>query len=247
MLKNLLCCLFLCFAHLLAAQLLVQDASKIVAPLDSPSTNLQEYLVQLAWLNSPDGHIALQEVLNAKDRAKNTQIEWLRDIQATFNLNEANLRSSNSGDSDSTGGGSDNIFFPRYNFGINISPYNIISQKGKNKISKRDIAIAEEKVLAKKMAIRAETLARYAEFQMANNVLLSRRQVEQETKSTFVLIEQQYRTDEKTFEDYSTASTTFYQAQEARIRSENEVLQAQIRLEEAIGLLWAQVQHPAKK
>ncbi len=226
---------------LLYAQLLQLDAQKLVAPLDSQAVDFQEYLVQLAWLNSPDGHVALHEVLNAKDKAKNTKIEWLRDIQASFNLNEANLRSKQD-----TNGGADNIFFPRYNFGLNFSPYNILSQKEKNKISKRDIKIAEEKVLAKKMAIRAETLARYAQFKMAQNVLLARRQVEQETKSTYVLIEQQYRTDEKTFEEYSTASTTYYQAQEARIRSENEVLQAQIRLEEVIGLFWSQILHPGK-
>ncbi len=242
MLKNTLCCLFLGFAPmLLFAQLLPQGANQLVAPLDSQAIDFQEYLVQLAWINSPDGHVAMYEVLNAKDKAKNTKIEWLRDIQSSFNLNEANLRFKQD-----TDGGADNIFFPRYNFGLNFSPYNILSQNEKNKISKRDIKIAEEKVLAKKMAVRAETLARYAQYKMANSVLLSRRQVEQETKSTYVLIEQQYRTDDKTFEEYSTASTTYYQAQEARIRSENEVLQAQIRLEEVVGLFWSQVVHPGK-
>ena len=234
----LFCCLLV--ASSIQAQFLTM-ADNIVAPLDSPAVDLQEYLVQLAWLNSPDGHIALDEVLNAKDRAKNTKLEWLRDIQATFNLNEANLRTKQSDTS-----GADNIFFPRYNFGLNFSPYNIISQKGKNNISKRDIKIAEEKVLSKKMAVRAETLSRHAQFKMANNVLVARRQVEQEAKSAFVLIEQQYRTDEKTFEDYTAASSNYYQAQEARIRSENEVLQAQIRLEEIIGVFWSQIVHADK-
>lgn len=214
----------------------------IVAPLDSPAVAFEDYLVQLAWINSHDGHIALQEVLNAEDRAKNTKLEWLRDIQATFNLNEANLKFKKT---DSTG--TDNVFFPRYNFGLNFSPYNILSQKNKNNISKRDIKIAEEKVQSKQRATRAETLTRYAYFKMTNTVLLARRQVEQETKSAFVLVEQLYRTDEKTFEDYAAASSNYYQAQEARIRAENDVLQARIALEEVIGLFWDQVVHPGKQ
>lgn len=212
--------------------------NEIVAPLDSPAVDFQEYLVQLAWINSPEGAIAAAEVLNASDRSKNTKKEWMRDIQATVNLNEANLRSSS--------GANGNSFFPRYNFGLNLNVYNILSQNDKNKISKRDIQIAEQKVNLQKMTIRAETLTRYAQFRMAEKVIQARRQVEQETRSTYVLIEQQYRTDEKTFEDYSAASAAYYQAQEARIRAENELLTAQIRVEEVIGLRWEQVVHPGK-
>ena len=195
--------------------------------------------MQLAWLNSPEGAIAAAEVLNAADKDKNTRKEWMRDIQATFNLNEANLTSG----TDTFG----NVFFPRYNFGLNLNLYNILSQGNKNKIRKRDIQIAEQKVNLRKMAMRAETHTRYWEFRMAAEVLKARSQVEQETRSAFVLVEQEYRNDERSFEDYSQASKAYFQAQEARIRSENESLQAQIRLEEVIGLMWWQVAHPGKQ
>jgi outer membrane protein TolC len=229
--------LFTLFACAIHAQQLT-DFNQIIAPLDSPAVDFKEYLVQLAWINSPEGRIAAEEVLNAKDRNSNTKKEWMRDIQATFNLNEGNLRQQNNA--------SGNVFFPRYNFGATLNVFNILSQKDKNSIAKRDIIIAEQKVNQRKYAIRAETLTRYAFFNMANSVLLSRRQVEQDTKSALVLIEQQYRSDEKSFDDFTTASSSFYQAQEARIRQENEVLQAQIRLEEIIGLMWIQVVHPNK-
>lgn len=214
------------------------DYNQIIAPLDSPAVDFKEYLVQLAWINSPEGAIVAAEVLNAEDKNKNTRKEWMRDIQATVNLNEANLRSG------STAGG--NIFFPRYNFGLNLNIYNVLTQKPKNDIGKREIEIAKFKVNQQKLAVRAETLSRYAEFQMTNEVLKTRRLVEQETRSAFVLIEQQYRTDEKTFEDYSTASAAWYKAQEERIRAENEMAQAQIRLEQVIGIFWEQVNHPFK-
>lgn len=214
------------------------DYNQIIAPLDSPAVDLKEYLVQLAWINSPEGAIAAAEVLNAEDKNKNTRKEWMRDIQATVNLNEANLRSG------TTAGG--NVFFPRYNFGLNLNIYNVLTQKPKNDIGKREIEIAKFKVNQQKLAVRAETLSRYAEFQMTQEVLKSRRLVEQETRSAFVLIEQQYRTDDKTFEDYSTASAAWYKAQEERIRAENELAQAKIRLEQVIGIFWEQVKHPLK-
>ena len=214
------------------------DYNQIIAPLDSPAVDFKEYLVQLAWINSPEGAIAAAEVLNAKDKGKNTRKEWMRDIQATINLNEANLKSNT--------GTTGNVFFPRYNFGLNLNIYNVLTQGPKNNISKRDIDIAQMRVNQQKLAVRAETLSRYAQFRMATEVLQARRQVEQETRSAFVLIEQQYRTDEKTFEDYSTASAAWYKAQEERIRSENETLQAKIKLEEVIGIFWEQVIHVNK-
>lgn len=231
------CMLFLGACLYLGAQPRT-DYHDVIAPLDSPAVDFKEYLVQLAWINSPEGAIAAAEVLNAADRAKNTKKEWMRDIQATFNLNEANLRSS----TDTFG----NVFFPRYNFGINLNLYNILSQDKKNDISKRDIQVAEFRLQQKKRLIRAETLSRYEQWLMTQQVLQARRQVEQESRSNYVLIEQQYRTDEKSFEDFATASAAYYQAQEARIRAENEVRQALIQLEALIGLFWDQVVHAGK-
>jgi outer membrane protein TolC len=214
------------------------DFNQIIAPLDSPAVDFKEYLVQLAWINSPEGAIMAAEVLNAKDKGKNTRKEWMRDIQATINLNEANLKSNT--------GTTGNVFFPRYNFGLNLNIYNVLTQGPKNNISKREIEIAQMRVNQQKLVVRSETLSRYAQFRMATDVLKARRQVEQETHSAFVLIEQQYRTDEKTFEDYSTASAAWYKAQEERIRAENETMQAKIKLEEVIGIFWEQVIHPNK-
>ncbi len=211
----------------------------IVQPLDTKAREFSEYLVQLAWQNNPASAVALDEVANARDEARNTRKEWMRDVQATFNFNEANLRTA----ADTFG----NVFFPRYNFGVNFNLFSILSQKDKNRISRRDIKIAEQKVNAQMLAVRAETLTRYAQFRLAKDILKTRSLVEQETHNNFILIQQLYKTDEKTFEDYSTASSAYYQAQEARLRAEADLLVAKLRLEEMIGLRWEQVQHPAKE
>ena len=213
------------------------DFDFVVQPVEAKARDLSEYLVQLAWLNNPESAVAQEEVKVAQDEAKNTRKEWMRDVQATFNLNEANLRGV-----DSLG----NVFFPRYNFGVSVNLFNILSQGNKNKIGKREIRIAEHKVNQRKLEIRAETLSRYASFKLAKEIVKTRTLAEQEVYTNYVLIQQLYKTDEKTFEEYITASSAYYKAQEARMQAENEALLAKYRLEEIIGLKWEQVQHPEK-
>ena len=96
------------------AQLTDYDA--IIQPVDAKARDIAEYMVQLAWLNSPEGRIAEAELLNAKSDNKNIRKEWMRDVNASFNLNETNLRGA-----DTLG----NVFFPRYNFGLTLNLYNI--------------------------------------------------------------------------------------------------------------------------
>ncbi|MBV6442388.1 MAG: hypothetical protein DYG98_06840 [Haliscomenobacteraceae bacterium CHB4] len=213
------------------------DFDAVVIPVETKARDFSEYLVQLAWLNQPESSIAQDEVKNAQDEAKTTRKEWMRDVQASFNINEGNLK----------GAGEDgNVFFPRYNFGVGINLFNVASQKGKNTVAKRDIRIAEHKVNQRKLEIRAETLQRYALYKLARELYKTRTIAEQEVNANYLVIQQLYKTDEKTFEEYTTASAAYYAAQEARLKAETDVMLAKINLEEMIGIKWEQVQHPAK-
>ncbi len=230
-----LCFLLLCLVMPLAAQ--QTDYDGIIQPLDAKAREFPEYLVQLAWLNSPEGAIALEEVKNEQDEAQNVRKEWTRDVQVTFNLNEGNLRPASS---------TNNAFFPRYNFALNLNAYNILTQKNKSQIGKRNVKIAELQVNQRKLTVRAETLARYANFRLAKDVYQTRALAEQEMNANFILVEQLYKTDEATFEQYTLASTSYYQAKESRIKAETDIQLAKYLLEAIIGLKWEQVQHPAK-
>ncbi len=237
MLKNSIFTLaFLCFAGLLSAQQTDYDA--IIQPLDAKARDLGEYMVQLAWLNSPEGHIAEFELLNARSENKNTRKEWMRDVNASFNFNESNLKGA-----DTLG----NVFFPRYNFGLTLNLYNILSQKEKNNIGRRRMDIAGERINQRKREIRADALTSWADFRLAREIFKERSTVEQELNNNFVLIQQLYKSDEATLEQYTTTSATYYQAREARIRAQTEVELAKFKLEETIGLRWEQVQHPSKE
>lgn len=214
------------------------DFDQVVQPVDARARDFSEYLVQLAWMNSPESAIAHDALRNAESQAENTRKEWLRDVQGTFNLNEANVRKTS---------GTDNAFFPRYNFGLTINPFNILTQKEKNKMGKRTINMAEHEVNREKLRIRAETLARYAQFKLARAIVKTRTLTEQEMYANYLLIQQLYKTDEKNFEEYTLAAKTYYSAQEERLKAEADLQVARFRLEEMIGIRWEQVQHEAKE
>lgn len=214
------------------------DFDAVIIPVENKARDFSEYLVQLAWLNQPESAIAQFEVKNAQDDAKNTRKEWMRDVQASFNINEANLQGADE---------SGNVYFPRYNFGVGLNLYNLTSQKSKNNIGKRDVQIAEHQVNQRKLEIRAETLQRFALYKLAKALYKTRTLAEQEANANYLVIQQLYKTDEKTFEEYTTASAAYYTAQEARLKAETDVMLAKISLEEMIGIKWEQVQHPAKE
>lgn len=214
------------------------DFDAVIQPVETKSRDFSEYLVQLAWMNYPESAIAQHEWLNARSDNKNVKKEWMRDVQASFNLNESNLRGVDT---------SGNVFFPRYNIGITLNLYNILTQKEKSRIGSRRVDIAEHRVNQQKLSLRSETLQRWANFRLAREIVKERALVEQELNNTFIIVQQLYKSDEKTLEEYTTASAAYYQAREARIRSATELELAKFQLEEIIGLRWEQVQHPAKE
>ncbi|HMX41525.1 MAG TPA: TolC family protein [Saprospiraceae bacterium] len=213
------------------------DYETIVQPLENKAREFPEYLVQLAWLNNPEGLVAQAEAKNAHEADKNVRKEWLKDVGLTFNLNESNLRKQ-------TGDG--NVFFPRYNFGATVNVFNLTSQKSKNKISKRNMDIAQQHVNQQKLLLRMETLNRYTALKLARSIFKQRVLAEQEVYANYVLVKQLFETDQETFEKYTAANNAYYAAQEARLNAEANVQLAKYALEAIIGLKWEQVQHPDK-
>ena len=140
-----------------------------------------------------------------------------------------------------------NVFFPRYNFGLTLNLYNILSQKEKNNIGRRRMDIAEERIHQRKREIRADALTAWANFRLAREIFKERSTVELDLNNNFILIQQLYKSDEATLEQYTTTSATYYQAREARIRAQTEADIAKYNLEEVIGIRWEQVQHPSKE
>ena len=247
----------------------IADFNRVVQPVDMKSRDFKEYLVQLAWMNLPENHVYEEEIKIAEEELKITKKDWLKDLQLTFNLNEANISST-------SGGGTrtntvttfetvddltttkretttiepvpeqTNVFFPRYNLGASFNIGTFATMKSRKKIKESAIEIAEHRLNNQKLAVRAEVLSRYQKLLLAVEILKTRTQIEQDAQSNFLLISQLYKTDEKSFEDYNEANTAYTTAMESRMKAETEVEIAKYDMEALIGISWKDVQHTGK-
>jgi outer membrane protein TolC len=292
---------FVYFVFVAPAAAQLTDFNRVVLPVDMKAKDFREFLVQLAWQNNPDNKVYDIEVENAKDQLAITKKDWLKDVQVTSNINEANIKSFfktnapqeltttssdlvngglpytvvtttteivgtvtkkteitttelvnggkplNTISKTKTEGGTSNVFFPRYNLGINVNLGTVLTQKPKNRIREREIKMLEEQINQRKLRMRAETLERYENLLAAHEIYKTRVQIEQDAKANFVLIGSLYKTDEKTFEDYNEASSTYQSSVEARIKADAERRIALYRVEEIIGLTWDVVKHSGKE
>lgn len=233
-----------------AAQLANFD--RVVIPTEQKAKDFSEYLVQLAWENNPANKVLLYKKEIAEQEVKLAKKDW---------LNGFNLSGSYSNQPVI-------LTIPRYNLagdkivgfdiqpgsnyaqavggGIGINLAALTSTGNKKEVARQKVKIAEADIDQQKLAVRAEALTRYQKFRLALEIVKTRAQVEQDTKNTFDLVQQLYRTDEKTFEEYNESATAFHQATEARIHAEADYQLARIFLEEIIGIRWEDVVHPGK-
>jgi outer membrane protein TolC len=214
------------------------DFDKIVTPVEKRSRDFQEYLVQLAWLNNPSNDNLVRKVKIAESDDELTKMDWLNNLGLTLNLNEANFQNQVSTDP----GAVKNIFFPRYNFSANFRLGELFNTATKRKINKQKIRIAEGDVNQRKLYIRAEALKRYQDYILAQEVYKTRTQAEEDANAMFVLMSKQFKNGTSRFDEYNQASSTFFNAQEANLRSKSEVTVSKLRLEEMIGMKWEEVQ-----
>jgi hypothetical protein len=90
-------------------------------------------------LNQPESAIA--EEVKSQARQSHPQ-EWMRDVQATFSINEGSTSVDENG----------NIYFPRYNLAWGLIS-SISPAKGQKRRGKHDIKIAQHKVNQRKLEI----------------------------------------------------------------------------------------------
>lgn len=214
------------------------DFSHVVTPEGQTPRQFEDYLVQLAWYNSPENLVFKREVDIRTIKTKQTYWEWLRDANVSLNLNEGNLTSSEE---------NENLFFPRYNLGITFNLGAIASRPGDTKIAKEELKIVQLEEQQKMLAVRANVLARYQDHELAVEILKSKTQAAQEASSLHTLISERFEDDKVDFKDFSAASKSKYSADEELAVAKTNVKKAVIALEEVIGIKWEKALKRRKK
>ncbi len=233
---------FLVICTLLLTTLSAQqtlDFDKVVVPEGSRARTFEDYLVQLAWMNNPANKAFDEEIKIATEEVSITKWKWTDDLDAVFNYNESHFIQDfykNRQPEDVT-----TLFtvFPRFNFGARISLGTLINNPKERRKAEYEVKIAELERDQEKLAIRAKTLERYQSYLLANEILLTRKQAEEDSYQTYLLIKEKFRRGDSELDDHNSASTSYFNAKEKFISAKSDVKVAIIQIEEMIGIPFA--------
>ena len=216
------------------------DFNKVVVPEGSRAKTFEDYLVQLAWMNNPANRAFDEEIKIATEEVSIQKWKWTDDLDALFNYNESHFLQDFFPDR-LTGpeGPNPNALFtiyPRFNFGARFKLSTFINNPKEKRKAESELRITELDRDQEKLAMRATTLERYQNYLLANEILLTRKQAEEDSYQTYLLIKEKFRRGDAELDDHNSASTNYFNAKEKFISAKSDVRVAVIQIEEMIGI-----------
>ena len=153
------------------------DNYRIIPPEGTTPRTFEEKLVQWAWYNS-SGNLVYKEQLEIA--AKRINLTWweLLDARATFNINELQLRNDSINNT--------NLFFPKFNFGINLNLGAIFSRPARKKIAEAEKRIIQLEEQQRMMQVKSIVLQRYEDYELALELYKSKTQAAEEAESVYL-------------------------------------------------------------
>ncbi len=215
----------------------ITDYNKIVPGEDTRPKTFEDYLVQLAWNNSPNNKIMGSNQKIAELEVDLTKREWMKNLQVQWNLNEISL-SNIIYDFD------DPLFvaLPIWNITATADLNTVFNRKKRIDVSKQKLEITRQNVNLLKLKTRALVLERYYEYLLSLDILKVRTEAEQDAKENQTLLKELFQDNKAKFEELSRAALAFTQAKEARISAEMEIQLSKIALEELIGMSYEEAE-----
>ncbi len=208
------------------------DYNQIVAPEGQRPTSFEDYLVQLAWLNSPETKILEYEKTKEKKEVDLQKMDWMNDVNFGFNINEVSLSNVLQPSPDNL------VLYPLYQFSAGVSLGSFTTNKKKREIEEMDVLISDMEANQHEMKIRAETLTRYRKLLLSIETLKVRTKAEEDTRNTYQISQQRFKNADIDMEDMLRASEAYNNSQEKRLTAETDIQLAIIALEEMIGIKW---------
>ena len=191
----------------------------------------EDYLVQLAWNNSPKNQKLYNQREIAKKEIKLAKRTWTQDITASFNVNEISLSNLIYGDRLDLP-----VFFPVYNIGASVNLGTFVYRPIKVRIAEEKEKMATFDINQQKLIIRRDVLESYEAYKRAQKILEVRVLAEQDSYGSYLLISEKFKNNDAKFEDFNAASSAYYSAKEGTVQATSEVEVSRIKVEELIGI-----------
>ncbi|HYG18534.1 MAG TPA: TolC family protein [Ohtaekwangia sp.] len=206
------------------------DYNTIILPGNATNMSIEEKLVQLAWKNDPNNTQIVKQVAVAEYSMKQAQWNWLDYFSVRGNLNEFTI-DPNRFEQD----GRQPNFYPRYNFGVAFT----LGSFGVNalEVKKRRVqtSMAEDAVKARKLAVRADILTRYARYQLAEKQYKIQKETTDQSDVNYKYVEQRFKDGQEDLQTYNNLLERNTNQQLRLAEVEAELKTAKLAVEQLIG------------
>jgi outer membrane protein TolC len=215
--------------------------------LDVRPATFEEYLVQLAWKNSPELEGSTYEIEARRQEISLAKKDWTRNLQAGLNFNDVSFPYFvyyNLGIKEIGGRAVDTSRFtriatsPLLQVGVSLNFGDLIVRKHKVKYAQNRVKMSESEQNFKKQKLRGEILKRYQEYLSTKDILKVRLQSLDAAEANKTQISNLFSINKAKFEDYNTANKAYFDALESRVRGEGDIKLKKIALEELLGFRW---------
>ncbi|MGX5819026.1 TolC family protein [Chitinophaga lutea] len=212
-----------------AFQALAQKADTSIIlqlPADAPTVaRLKLKLVELALANPALSVLDIKKEI-ARYETNRAKAEWLNLFSAQGNLNEFTLK-----------GGSNNNFFPRYNFGVNVPFGAFVSIPSQVKIAKANGKLAEAQRESDALELKGLVLKAYEDYSADKQLYELQIPLLEDARTTYNQTEEQFKanTENVSVDVLNTAYRQFNNEMVRKVELERKVRQSKLTLEAIIG------------
>jgi outer membrane protein TolC len=209
--------------------------------LETRPATFEEYLVQLAWKNSPELQGSGYEIEARRQEISLAKKDWTRNIQAGFNINQVSIKDIGR-KADTSLLTQQFTAYPLWQVGVGVNFGDLIVRKHKVKFAQSKVKLSEAEENFKKQKLRGEILKRYQEYLSSKDILKVRLQSLDAAEANKTQISNLFSINKAKFEDYNTANKAYFDALESKVRGEGEIKLKKIALEELLGCRWERIE-----
>ncbi|CAL1518083.1 TolC family protein [Chitinophaga sp. MM2321] len=224
----------------MAAQAQVHKADTAVLltlPADQATVaRFKQRLVELALQNPDVEQYAIRKQIN-KYETNSITAGWLNHFSAAGNLNEFTLKNS------SGSGNGNNLYYPRYNFGVNLPLGNLIKIPNDIKRSKAEGKLLDIQKKSEAQSLTAKVLEFYEEYAANKKLFELHMPLMEDALISYNQAEEKFRAGDPavSLEIYKESYRLYNAEMVKKVQLEKELRQSKLQLEGLVGMTLEQV------
>lgn len=216
------------FGLCLAYSSIAQNVTQL--RIDTADLNM---LIELAVEKSytiKQNDLEIDRLVKEKDFTKNT---WLEMFSVSGNLNELSLKQTLG--TTTTQQNQQNLFFPRYNFGVRFTIGSITDIKHQKYLFSRDIDMLREEEKILETELRKEVKLAYYNYLILKEKYTIKKSFLELATATFNTTEKRFLEGDVQLEEFYAARETYSNFTLALLEAEEEFLTSKVNLESLVG------------